>query len=167
MKYLLHFFTCAFSMGICIAGFSQCEIKSSVRADGSMFYFVTPLLFYQTATRELKGGVVTDKENYFISLQPRPFPPKPAGRKLKGDIHVLLSNQKTYTLKNYDSRYTKADSVFELVYLLDKKMMDDFANSEVVTVTMQTKNDEAAQVYTFKLHKKVISEQLKCLEDMR
>jgi hypothetical protein len=167
MKNFLFLAACALSMSISINGLGQCEIKNLVGVDGSMYYYVNPLIFYQTSTRELKGGVITDKENYFISLQPRPFPPKPAGMKLKGDLQVHLSNQKTYSLKNYDSRYTQADSVFELVYLIDKKMNDDLLQNEVESVTLQLAKNEAAQVYTFKRFKKAISEQLKCLEALR
>ena len=167
MKYILQLASCAFFISISSSVLGQCEIKNLVRADGSMYYYVNPVLFYQTSSRELKGGVVTDKENYFISLQPRPFPAKPDGRKLKGDIQILLSNQKTYTLKNFDSRYINSDSILEMVYLMDKKMADELLQNEVESVTMQTEKDAAAQVYTFRLHKKAFSDQLKCLQAMR
>ena len=42
------------------------------------------------AAKSLKGGIVTDKENYFLELHPVPFPEKPKGNKLKKDLEHLL-----------------------------------------------------------------------------
>lgn len=144
---------------------SQCEIKNLVRADGSMYYYVTPVPFYQSAARSLDGGVVTDKENYFIALRPNPYPPKPQGSKLTKDLLVQLSNGKTYTLKNYDSRYL-ADTLFEMVFLIDKKSFPDFLANEVESASIYLSKDKPAELFTFRLHKNAVREQLQCLQDL-
>jgi hypothetical protein len=50
--------------------------------------------FYQTKAKSLKGGITTDKENYYLELQPVPFPEKPAGNKLKDNLEVTLADGK-------------------------------------------------------------------------
>ena len=66
--------------------FSQCEIKNRLIADGSMQYFIEPVNFYWTKNKSLQGNIITDMENYFIGLEPTPFPEKPLGNKLKKDV---------------------------------------------------------------------------------
>jgi hypothetical protein len=146
---------------------AQCKINSKVNPDGSMSYSIKPILVYKTADKELKGRVVTDNENFFISLLPTPFPPKPGGLKLRGDIQVKLANQKTYKLKQYDSRYSGADTIFEMMYLIDRKSINDFQENEIDQVTLNMGKDEPERIYNLKLHKSAIQEQLACLRDKR
>jgi hypothetical protein len=121
-----------------------------------------PQVFYFTKSKALKGGIVTDKENYFISMQPSPFPEKPKGRKLKDDLELKLANGKIYSLKHFDSDYIQNDTVLQLLYLIDKRDLQDFIKFETVDVKIDMKGTEGIRTYTFKLHKKAIQEQLAC-----
>ena len=141
---------------------AQCNIQSKLYADGTMYYFIEPLLFYQTNEQKLQGGVVTDKENYFIMLYPYPFPQRPDGLKLKTDVSITLSNQKTYTLSYYDAQYSPKDSVLKILYLIDKKNIADLSQFDVENIVMNM-GKEGERTYNIRLHKAAIHEQLKCL----
>lgn len=155
-------------LSISFSALSQCEIQHRLYPDGSMFYFIEPVNFYWTKTRELKGGIETDKENYYLELQPAPFPKKPDGRKLKDDLEVRLANDSIYHLEHFDTRYLDHDTVMQLVYLLDKKKLDNFLTFEVVSVKMNMQGTEGIRTYVFKLHKGALKEQLDCfLEDQK
>ena len=80
------FIKSAFAIGflfVSIFAYAQCEIQHRIYPDGSMLYYIEPVNFYWTESKDLKGGVVTDKENYYLALQPSPFPEKSLGNKLK------------------------------------------------------------------------------------
>ena len=81
-----------------LSAFPQCEILNRISPDGTMQYFIEPVNFYWTKTKELKGGIATDNENYFLSLQPSPIPDKQTGKKLKDDLELKLSNDTVYRL---------------------------------------------------------------------
>lgn len=149
--------------------FSQCEIKNRLIADGSMQYYIEPVNFYWTKNKSLQGNIITDMENYFIGLEPTPFPEKPLGNKLKKDVEVKLGNDKVYFLKHYESRYLKRDSstVLILYYLIDKKSFDDFLNYEVISVKIDMGDSEGIRNYYFKLHKAALKEQLACFLKMK
>jgi hypothetical protein len=121
-----------------------------------------PVNFYWTSDKDLKGCVVTDKENYFLELRPTPFPEKPRGNKLKGDIELKLSNNKVYNLSHYDTRYVENDTVIELLYLIDKKDINDLLQFEAISVSLDLMDQEGKRTYVFKLHKKALQEQLAC-----
>lgn len=147
---------------ITIPSFSQCEILNRVYPDGTMLYFMEPVTFYWTSAKELKGSVVTDKENYFLGLRPRPFPDKPLGNKLKEDLELNLANGKTYKLTHYDTRYLENDTIMEILYLIAKKDLEDLQNFEATDVKMDMKGEEGIRSYVFKLHKKALQEELAC-----
>jgi len=142
--------------------FAQCDVLNDLKPDGSIYYFMQPQVFYFTKSKALKGGIVTDKENYFISMQPSPFPEKPQGRKLKEDLELKLANGRIYTLKHFDSDYIQNDTVLQLLYLIDKRDLKDFIDFETLEVKIDMKGTEGIRTYTFKLHKKAIQEQLDC-----
>ena len=125
-------------------------------------FYMDPALFYYTKTKELRGGIITDKENYFIALQPVPFPPKPEGRKLKEDLELKLANNEVYKLKHFDTRYMDNDSAMQLMYLIDMKDVEDFLKFETTEAKIDMKGTEGIRTYVFKLHKNAIQEQLKC-----
>ncbi len=141
----------------------QCEILHRIYPDGSMFYYIEPVNFYWTKSKDLKGGIETDKENFFLALQPQPFPEKPDGRKLKDDLEVKLSNDSIYRLEHFDTRYLDHDTVMQLLYLIDKKKLDDFFNHEVISVKINMQDTTGIRTYVFKLHKSALREQLDCL----
>jgi hypothetical protein len=149
-------------VSIAISAFPQCEIQNRIYPDGSMFYYIEPVNFYWTESKDLKGGVVTDKENYYLALQPSPFPAKPAGNKLKDDIELKLSNDSVYNLEHFDTRYMEDDSVMQLLYLINSKKLDDFLNFEAISVKINMGGTEGPRTYVFKLHKSAIKEQLSC-----
>jgi hypothetical protein len=147
---------------ISAASFAQCDIKNKIYSDGSMFYYIEPVNFYWTESKDLKGGVVTDKENYYLALQPSPFPEKSIGNDLKEDLEIKLSNDSIYHLEHFDSRYIEHDTVFQMLYLIDKKEIDAFLNNEAISVKMNMGGTEGIRNYVFKLHKSAIREQLAC-----
>jgi hypothetical protein len=142
--------------------FPQCDIRNFIYPDGSMFYYIEPLNFYWTKSKDLKGGVVTDKENYFLALQPSPFPEKPLGNKLKDDLELKLANDSVYILKHFDTRYLDHDSSMQMLFMIDKKSLEDFLNFEVISVKINMEGTEGIRTYVFKLHKSAIREQLDC-----
>lgn len=142
--------------------FPQCEILNRVSPDGSMQYYMEPVNFYWTKAKSLKGCIVTDKENYFLELHPLPFPAKPEGNKLKSNLMLKLSDGKTYELAHYDTRYAQNDTVLEILYLIDKKDIEPMRNFEVMEAKIDMNDTEGLRNYTFKLHKKALSDQLAC-----
>jgi hypothetical protein len=156
---------CLFVIGflsVSISAFSQCEVLHRLYPDGSMLYYIEPVNFYWTSTKDLKGGVVTDKENYYIALQPSPFPKKPLGNKLKDDLELKLSNDSVYRLEHFDTHYMEQDTVMQLLYLIDKKELEDFHLLEALSVRINMGGTEGIRTYVFKLHKSAIREQLDC-----
>lgn len=156
---------CALSIGIFFftaQAFAQCEIQHRIYPDGSMLYYIEPVNFYWTESKDLKGGVVTDKENYYLALQPSPFPEKPAGNKLKDDLELKLANDSIYILRHFDTRYQEHDSVMQMLYFIDPPFVDDLQNYEAVSVRINMAGEEGVRSYVFKLHKSAILEQLSC-----
>ena len=145
-----------------VTAFPQCQILNRVSPDGSMQYFMEPVNFYWTKAKSLTGCIVTDKENYFLELQPVPFPEKPEGNKLKKELVLTLSDGNIYELKHYDTRYLKNDTVMEMLYLIDKEDMDPMLNYEVVEAKIDMMGNEGIRTYVFKLHKSALKEQLTC-----
>ncbi|MCR4030848.1 MULTISPECIES: hypothetical protein [Flavobacterium] len=141
---------------------AQCEIKNRVQADGSMMYYFEPAVFYTTKSKSLKINIVTDKEHYFVALQPTPFPDKKIGKKIKDDLIIHLADNNTYKLAHYDTQYRENDSVMQVLYLIDNKDLKAFSNYEAVTAEINMEGTEFIRSYNFKLHKKAISEQLQC-----
>lgn len=150
-----------FSISI-LTAFSQCDILNRVSPDGSMTYYIEPVNFYWTQAKSLSGGIVTDKESYFLELFPIPFPEKPEGQDIKDNLELKLSDGKIYTLEHYDSRYIRKDTVFKLVYLIGKKDLDWLLYLEVTEARINMKGDEGIRTYVFKLHKSALKEQLEC-----
>ena len=70
---------------------AQCDIKNRLLADGTMTYYFDPTNFYATKSKSLKINLVTDKEHFFIALQPSPFPAKKDGKKIKDDLVIHLA----------------------------------------------------------------------------
>ena len=149
--FLLIFISLSFS------AFSQCEILHRVSPDGSMQYYIQPVNFYYTNAKSLKGGIVTDKENYFLELEPIPFPAKPAGKKLKKDLEIKLSDGKNYQLSHYDTRYVENDTVMTMLYLINKKDMALLQNNEVTEARIDM-GSEGIRTYIFKLHKAALKD---------
>jgi hypothetical protein len=142
--------------------FPQCEIQNRIYPDGSMLYYIEPVNFYWTQSKDLKGGVTTDKENFYLSLQPSPFPPKPAGHKLKDDAELKLANDSIYKLEHFDTRYLEKDTVMQMLFLIEKDHVKDLHEFEAISVKINMGGDEGIRTYIFKLHKSAIMEQLDC-----
>ncbi|OYU56486.1 MAG: hypothetical protein CFE25_04405 [Chitinophagaceae bacterium BSSC1] len=139
----------------------QCKISQVKNADGSLFLSTENSLMYQTSKKKLVERLATDNENYFLEILPTPFLPKPAGSKVKKDLTVTLSNQKTYTLKHFDARYLDKDSSFSLLYLFNSKDIPDFKQYKISSIVL---NDGTADNATYKLvlHPDAIQKQLAC-----
>lgn len=149
-------------MSISFCSFSQCDIKDRINPDGSIFYYIEPENFYHTSSNSLKGGIVTDKENYFLELMPVPFPAKPAGHKLKDGLEVILCDGSTFKIEHYDTRYVENNTVLEMLFLIDNKALAQFMTIEVAQVKINMMGDEGTRTYAFKLHKSALKEQLDC-----
>lgn len=142
--------------------FAQCDVKNKVLADGTMVYYFEPSDFYVTKSKSLKINIVTDKEHYFVALQPLPFPPKNDGKKIKDDLIIHLGNKKEYKLTHYDTQYRQNDSIMQVLYLIDDKDLDDFSKFEALVAKINMQGTEFVRDYTFKLHKDAIVKQLTC-----
>lgn len=145
-----------------VPAFTQCDILSRVYPDGSLLFSMEPVKFFWTDAKELYGNVVTDKENYFLSLRPVPFPAKSEGRKLKDNLELTLANEKFIELSHYDTQYMKGDSIMEILYLLDKKDIDSAHDNEAKSVRIYMGAEEGYRTYVFKLHKTAFQNQLEC-----
>ena len=150
-------------LSVSLGSFSQCEIKIRLSPDGSMLYYIEPVNFYWTEAKDLKGGIVTDKENYFLGLQPKPYPEKSIGKKLKSDLVLKLSDEKEYQFEHYDTRYLEGDSIMEMLFFIEKDDMEPLKNFEVIQAKIDMMGEEGVRTYTFKLHKAALKEQLECL----
>ena len=142
--------------------FAQCDVKNKLLADGSMVYYFDPAVFYTTKSKSLKINIVTDKENYFVALQPIPFPEKKVGKEIKDDLIIHLADNNAYKLTHYDTQYIKNDSVMQVLYLIDKKDLIAFSKFEAVVASINMKGTEFIRDYNFKLHKDEIVKQLAC-----
>lgn len=141
---------------------AQCEVKNKVLADGTMIYYFEPAVFYFTKSKSLKINIVTDKEHYFIALQPTPFPPKKDGKKIKEDLIIHLADQKQYKVTHFDTQYRENDSVMQVLYLIDDNDIEAFSKLEAVLAEINMEGTEFVRSYNFKLHKDAIIEQLNC-----
>jgi len=141
---------------------AQCDVKNKVLADGTMMYYFEPANFYVTKSKSLKINIVTDKEHYFVALQPSPFPVKSEGKKIKDDLIIHLSDNKQYKLAHYDTQYRNNDSIMQVLYLIDDKDIEAFSNFEAIVAEINMKGTEFVRSYNFKLHKDAIKEQLNC-----
>ncbi|WP_347052972.1 hypothetical protein [Flavobacterium olei] len=142
--------------------FAQCEIRNRLQADGSMLYYFEPEIFYTTKSKSLKINVVTDKEHYFVALQPTPFPEKNVGKKIKDDLVIILSNNQKYTLSHYDTQYQQNDSVMQVLYLIDEKDLKSFSTFDAIAAEINIQGTEFMRRYNFKLHKSAMTRQLNC-----
>jgi hypothetical protein len=154
-------------LAISLTSFSQCEILNRLSPDGSMLYYMKPVTFFITKDKKLNGNVLTDKENYFLGLQPIPIPDKSQIKKLKTDLSVKLSNGRMCIMKSYDTRYLEDDSVLEMLYLIDNKDLADLRKFEVLKIQIDLKGKEGIRTYLLKLNKAVIQKQLNCLLDKK
>ena len=141
---------------------AQCDIKNKILADGTMVYYFDPAVFYTTKSKSLKINIVTDKEHYFIALQPTPFPSKKEGKKINDDLIIHLADKKEYKLSHYDTQYIRNDSIMQVLYLMDDKDVEAFSQFEAVVAKINMKGTEFMRDYNFKLHKDAIIEQLNC-----
>lgn len=146
----------------CAKSFAQCEVKNRVQADGTMIYYFDPAVFYNTKSKSLKINIVTDKEHYFIALQPTPFPEKKEGKKIKDDLTITLGDNKEYKLSHYDTQYRNNDSIMQVLYLMDDNDIEAFSKNEAVSANINMKGTEFVRTYNFKLHKHAIMQQLDC-----
>ncbi len=145
----------------------SCEIQQRISPDGTKYYAIRDRRFYWTEEKQLKGGVVTDGENFFLSLRPSPFPKKPAGSKLKDNLRVVLSNQQEYVLEQYDTRYMEADTVLLMSFQIGKKQLEDFLKFDIEQVAIVMVKNAEPIIYNFILHKSAVREQLGCFIDQR
>lgn len=141
---------------------AQCEVKNKVLPDGTMMYYFEPADFYTTKSKSLKINIVTDKEHFFVALQPSPFPLKKEGKNIKDDLIIHLADNKQYKLAHYDTQYRHNDSIMEVLYLMDDKDIEAFSKFEAVVAEINMKGTEFVRDYNFKLHKDAIMQQLNC-----
>jgi hypothetical protein len=95
---------------------------------------------------------MTDKEHYFLVLEPYPFPFKRSSEKFTDSLDINLSNNKHYRLANYYTRFHKEDTLLRMAYLIPNKILDDFRSYEINTVKTNM-GEEGVREYDLKLHK--------------
>ena len=144
-----------------VAQDTGCDIKSIVQADETMYYYVAMDTFYFNQTKQLMGGMITDKENYFLTLEPKPSPVKVKKLKDYKPLLVRLANDSTYQLEFFDARFVQ-DSVYVVMYMFNPKKDKAFLHYGVESVTMKTPFQ--TETYNFKFHKDAIIHHLKCLD---
>lgn len=142
--------------------YSQCDINHKISPDGTMYFSILPVTFYYTQDKSLKGGLITDKENYYVALQPLPFPEKSVVKKMKDDLELKLDNKKVYSLHHFDTTYLRNDSILQLLYAIDSKDLNDFLNFEATEAKINMMGSEGTRIYQFKLHKNALQQQLNC-----
>lgn len=141
---------------------AQCDIQNKIYADGTMYHFVSPVVFYQNGDKKLQGSVVTDNENYFIVLAPEPFPERSKAVKLKDKSYLTLSNHQKYELEFYDVSY---DTLLKLFYKINKDKVEDMLKYDAEQIAINMGTEEGERIYTFNLHKGIIREELICLRN--
>lgn len=149
-------------MSASLLTYSQCQILNRVASDGSMRYYIEPFNFYQTKSKSLKACIVTDRENYFLELHPVPFPEKPKGNKLKDDLRLKLTNGESLTMKHYDTRYVRNDSIMKILYMMEKGDVDKLHHNEIAEFSINMGEGEGVRSYVLKLHKGELKQQLDC-----
>ncbi len=143
--------------------FAQCDgVTQRVRPDGSLFYYLPSMRFYWTEVKQLHGEIITDKEDYYLGLEPSPFPEKSKGEKFNKKLSVKLSNGDSTQLEQFDARYVQNDSSLVLIYLIKKDQLDLFLNNDINQVKINMGKEEGIRTYNFKLHKSALREQLAC-----
>ena len=145
----------------------SCEIQQRISPDGTKYYSSRARRFFWSVEKQLRGGIVTDGENYYLSLRPKPFPKRPAGSKLKDDLRLVLSNQQEYVLTQYDTRYMDEDTILLMSFMIGKKQLEDFLKYDIEQVAIVMSKGEPPTIYNFKLHKSAVREQLACFIDQR
>ena len=157
---------CLITVSLCVLisfkSLAQCDIKNKILADGTMQFYFEPAVFYTTKSKSLKINIVTDKEHYFVALQPMPFPSKKDGKKIKDDLIIELADTRKYKLTHYDTQYKNNDSIMQVLYLMDKNDLKAFSQFDAVTAEINMQGTEFIRSYNFKLHKDAIREQLEC-----
>ena len=143
--------------------FAQCEILNRVSSDGSMNYYIEPFNLYQTNAKSLKACIVTDRESYFLELQPVPFPEKSKENKLKDKLQLKLENGEALIMKHYDTRYVRNDSILKILYLIGKEDIDKLLHTEIAQFSINMGGTEGVRSYVLKLHKGELKQQLDCL----
>jgi hypothetical protein len=143
---------------------AQCNVLSKVYPDGSLLYYMEPVKFYWTESKALYGNVVTDKEHYFLAIQPIPFPDKSEGKKIKDDLVLTLANDQVIRLSHYDTQYIQNDSIMEILYLFKKSDVDAACRAEAESVQINMGKKEGVRTYVFKLHRAAFREQLACFQ---
>ena len=146
---------------------AQCDIRNRIAPDGTMYYFLDAARFYYSSEKQLAGGLVTDKEHYFLTLLPAPFPERRLALKLKDPASVTLANGKEYKLDNFSSRFNKDDSAFTMMFLVPPDVLEDFRKHDIESVTLNMGKREGSRTYQFSLHKSAFREHLACFLDKK
>jgi hypothetical protein len=143
-------------------GMSQCNVTSRVYPDGSLVYSTPAEVFYENNDLSLKACILTDKEYYFLCIYPTPYPNISLIKQIKDDATLTLANQKSYILKHHNTRFIESDSLLEIVYAIKKTDIEDLRLNEAEKITLDMLDTTGHRTYIFKLHKKLIMEQLNC-----
>jgi hypothetical protein len=153
---------CAYPM----VSHGQCEIESRLDLNGIMYFYAEPVKVYWTSAKSLYCGAVTDKKDYYLQFYPNPFPEKPKGSIRKSPATVVLEDEKEVSMKNFDTWFDSSDSIFKMLFLIPEGELESFISNEILTVSLDMGDEEGVRVYTLKLHKDAIRQQLNCLISM-
>jgi hypothetical protein len=162
--FTLIFFASLLSLG-CLETYGQkaCSIKKYISPDGSLYYFVPYDTIYYTRENRLMAAIITDKENYFLSLVPYPKPADLGKKKDYQDLKLTLSNATEISVKFFDTRFPN-DSTWAVTYLLDKKMIDTLKNNQIESLYFKTPFQD--KQFHLKFHRDLVREHLACLKTL-
>ncbi len=168
--FFMKFLICAvyISLSLSLHSFCQaqegCKITKYISPDGSLYFVVPHDTIYYTKESRLKAGLITDKENYFLSLVPFPRPGSIGHRKEYADLNVTLANKAELKMKFFDVRFTK-DSTYTISYLIDKKLLDTLTHNEIESIYLKSPFKD--KQYRLILHRDLIREHLACLQKLK
>ncbi len=163
----MRYFFLVFFIFFIVHGNSQCEVKSKLWPDQTMYFSVSPELFFYTEVKSLKGNITTDKHNYFLRLLPKPFPAKEEKKNLDHAIKIVLTNDSAIVLENFDVEYRSRDTSLSLMYLIPDKFLSLFTEHDVKSLTIDLGDQSGERHYGFVLHKATLREQLNCLKKIK
>ena len=165
MRLLHYILTLILLSGICAHAHAQktCTIKKYISADGSLYYVVPHDTIYYTKESRLMAAVITDKENFFLSIITYPKPDAIGKKKEFKDLTLTLANKAELSLPFFDARFVN-DSTSTVTFLIDKKIIDTLKHNQIEK--MHLKAPFVDKDFGLILHRDLVAEHLACLKTL-
>lgn len=137
---------------------AQCVIQSEVQPNGTINKVTQQEVFYSTKTNMLYSASVYDGKNYYFDLIIKPITEK----KIKKDKMLFqLANGTKGELKFYDTFESKTDTSLNVLFEIDKDMLDLLIKNDISSLTFST--EEGPKQYKLIKHHALLRKQLNCL----